>query len=72
MSNYHDQIMRLPHGGCLPESREPRIAYKHGHRDARHAAAEIALDAEMAIDQLTEERDALRAENERLREVRSD
>lgn len=37
----HDQIMNLP---CLDQpgvKRNSQIAYKTGHRDARHAAAEL-------------------------------
>ena len=43
----HGQIMNL---NCVPQNMgaEPnqRLAYKVGHRDARHAAAELALKAD--------------------------
>jgi hypothetical protein len=40
--NLHREIMNLPcdHGDL---KYEPRITFKMGHRDARHAAAELAL-----------------------------
>jgi hypothetical protein len=38
MSDYHGRIMNIP-------TTEWGASYKHGHRDARHAAAEIALEA---------------------------
>jgi hypothetical protein len=42
----HDKIMNIPlEPGCSP-------AYDAGHRDARHAAAEIALQGDEAIDRL--------------------
>jgi hypothetical protein len=43
----HDAIMRLP---CNPLYTEDtnKIAYKVGHRDARHAAAELVAAAEAA------------------------
>lgn len=40
----HDAIMRLPDNGGGYEGRE-RTVYKIGHRDARHAAAELSLAA---------------------------
>lgn len=47
----HDKITQL---GCLPDRswvQEPSyvLGYKNGHRDARHAAAELALQAEATI-----------------------
>jgi len=46
--NLHDEIMRIP---CDPKRSPCRgvsaeLAYKSGHRDARHAAAELAAAAE--------------------------
>jgi hypothetical protein len=60
-SNYHGAMMNLP---CeVPQtmltSESSRMAYKTGHRDARHAAAELALGADREVDQL---RDALRGD----------
>lgn len=54
MSDLHGQIMNLP---CkLPEAASgwPNygIAYKTGHRDARHAAAEQALKSDACIEAL--------------------
>lgn len=48
MSNLHNQIMNLP---CNTGERQPMIAlaFKLGHRDARHAAAELALAADVAL-----------------------
>ena len=47
MSDIHNAIMNIP---CKAEfnSRIENVCYKLGHRDARHAAAELAaeLDAE--------------------------
>lgn len=50
----HNDIMNLI---CKePEVRsygaEPHYAYKLGHRDARHAAAELSLKADERIDEL--------------------
>ena len=55
----HGQIMNLcadnkpgiPLCGGSPEVREA-LAYKVGHRDARHAAAEMALKADACIEAL--------------------
>ena len=47
----HDEIMNLPSGqGTMSQS--PDMAYKIGHRDARHAAAELALKADAEIERL--------------------
>ena len=52
--NLHGQIMNL---NCVPTNMdaEPaqRLAYKVGHRDARHAAAELALTADAGIELLS-------------------
>lgn len=52
--NLHGEIMNLPLGAGAPETRssESYIAYRNGHRDARHAAAELAIRAEIAIEEL--------------------
>lgn len=44
----HEQIMNLQTPPALTFSgdKSPFIAYKEGHRDARHAAAELALKAD--------------------------
>jgi len=66
----HDQIMNLP---CKPENMdsEPnqRLAYKVGHRDARHAAAELAQAQDATIRALLA--DLERAEKA-LREIDDD
>jgi hypothetical protein len=56
MSDYHGRMMNIP-------ATEWGASYKHGHRDARHAAAEVALEADAEIAALravvAEARDAL-------------
>lgn len=42
----HDKIMNLP---SKHDNRQFAIAYKEGHRDARHAAAELALKYDSLI-----------------------
>ena len=49
-----------------------QVIYVHGHRDARHAAAEIAVQADAEIESLKRENDALKAENQRIKNVLSD
>ena len=49
MSTLHAQIMNLPATG---KPSGGSIAYKLGHRDARHAAAELALQADAVRDEL--------------------
>ena len=43
MSNYHARIMNIP---AYPDA---PLEYREGHRDARHAAASVALEAETDI-----------------------
>ena len=53
--NLHGQIMNLPcrdDDALNAEYSDRRIAYKHGHRDARHAAAELALKADAQVEAL--------------------
>ena len=64
MTDYHNRIMNIPAGEGMPHENPSRTMYKTGHRDARHAAAEIAAEAEAAIH-------SLKAENEMLREALS-
>ena len=49
-NDLHGAIMNIP---CNPGERPPTyaLAYKLGHRDARHAAAELALTAPVATEQ---------------------
>lgn len=53
--NLHNQIMNIqtnvPHEAIVDDGIH---AYKLGHRDARHAAAELSLKAESYIDYLEE------------------
>jgi len=55
--DYHGRIMNI---GINPSSAgqcsqcQPMAAYTFGHRDARHAAAEIALEAQAEIARLRE------------------
>jgi len=56
--DYHGRIMNIE---CLPPARmnqhpvDPECsAYRIGHRDARHAAAEIACEAQAEIARLRE------------------
>ena len=44
----HDEIMNLPTGEMTDFESSCHSAYKHGHRDARHAAAELASVDEAA------------------------
>ena len=57
MSNYHNRIMNIQTNEEKYESMEglSKHAFKLGHRDARHAAAEIALEAEREIENLINE-----------------
>lgn len=45
MKDLHDEIMNLQ---CEPDTTvdAERLAFKRGHKQARHAAAELAADAE--------------------------
>lgn len=44
--NLHGQIMNIPADASKAGTDDPRMAYLHGHRDARHAAAELANKAD--------------------------
>lgn len=54
MSSLHDQIMNLPcdDSKANEEYNDRRSAYNFGHRDARHAAAELALEKDKEIENL--------------------
>ena len=54
--NLHNEIMNLPAKPYPGYDDKQLMAYKYGHKDARHAAAELALKAEEQIEML---RDAL-------------
>lgn len=67
--NYHGKMMNIPTKDFptadwehayeyypeVAKAPEVQLAYKYGHRDARHAAAEIALEADRTIEELQEE-----------------
>ena len=72
--NLHGQIMNLQ---CKPANMdaEPnqKLAYKVGHRDARHAAAELALKADAEIERLRkalQEADTLMGHDDAMTEWR--
>lgn len=46
----HGRIMNLPAEPEKGQGINYTLAYKHGHRDARHAAAELALKANAIAD----------------------
>ena len=48
----HGQIMNLPLASLAAHGTTHSREYKEGHRDARHAAAELALKADACIDAL--------------------
>lgn len=55
--NLHGEIMNLPRSTDIAVNLryagwEPALAYKEGHRDARHGAAELALKADACIEAL--------------------
>lgn len=52
MSNFHGRIMNIQQDGHLLMTAEQSLIYKTGHKDARHAAAEIALEADRRIEEL--------------------
>jgi len=82
----HDEIMNIQADKAADEKIYGQMAYKRGHRDARHAAAELAIlhDQGMErmksdLDRLHRERDAFQQqcsamaeENERVRLVLDD
>ena len=61
----HGEIMNLPAKPSISANASVDHAYRVGHRDARHAAAELALKADAEIERL---RSALRNLDSRLRE----
>lgn len=53
MTTLHDKIMNISwQEDPYSPDRAERIAYKTGHRDARHAAAELAAKQDVLIEQL--------------------
>jgi hypothetical protein len=75
----HDDIMNLPCDGATLDWANTREAYMYGHRNARHAAAELALKVEAELkktadfwceraETVRDERDRLRVQVEAMRE----
>lgn len=57
----HDKIMNLPgKPGMYVLDRGRHIAYYEGHRDARHAAAELAVKQDALVAQLVEALERIR------------
>jgi hypothetical protein len=52
MSDLHGQIMNILADANKAGTDDVRLAYLHGHRDARHAAAELANAAVVDLDEL--------------------
>lgn len=48
--SYHQRMMNIP----CPTGRDTAFDYVYGHRDARHAAAEIANEADAEVERLRE------------------
>ncbi len=70
--DYHGRMMNIPYDR-LQETFDKndltltaRRPYKFGHRDARHAAAEIATEADREIDRLRTENEQLRTDLEEV------
>ena len=66
-SNYHARIMNIRITNYTPEALTPE--YREGHRDARHAAAEIALEADVRVERLS---DHLRSRGEHITYLRTE
>lgn len=70
----HGDIMNIPHAfDTYPWGRMEKVSYVTSHRDARHAAAELAIKADAEIDRLKEENAKLRVRldecNRRINEM---
>ena len=65
MSNYHGRVMNIP-SDVEGMSNPSRVIYKTGHRDARHAAAEIAAEADGLVEDLCEALDDILAWHDAL------
>ena len=54
--NFHERMMNIQVDqeeiNACTDNQSESIAYKLGHRDARHAAAEIANEADLEIERL--------------------
>jgi uncharacterized small protein (DUF1192 family) len=62
MNDLHQRIINIP----IPYDDAP-FEYREGHRDARHAAAEIAAEGDARIEALETEVERLEAQNAALR-----
>lgn len=63
----HNEIMNIPTGQlqeiAAVEETNPVLVYRMGHRDARHAAAELSLKYEALIDDLFDALEGLHADD---------
>ena len=50
--NLHGQIMNIPAEPAKVNGSNYALSYKEGHRDARHAAAELSLVADKMVEAL--------------------
>lgn len=50
----HDRIMSLATGKDCPDELPARMLYKQGHRDARHAAAELSIEADQLMEEMAD------------------
>ena len=51
--NLHNEIMNIQvESEKIPQGKFDELPYKLGHRDARHAAAELSLKAEARVEEL--------------------
>lgn len=51
----HDEIMNIQTSKAANEKIDSQVmAYKRGHRDARHAAAELAIAQELEMERMKE------------------
>lgn len=65
----HDDIMRLPckPGRAIAMNGASKQAYQEGHRDARHAAAELVAAAQASVEQATGAKEGANASLEEVR-----
>jgi len=65
----HDEIMSLPVKSDVEEfTISARANYKQGHRDARHAAAELAIKYDQDIERVKADLDRLHRERDAFQE----
>lgn len=70
-ASYHARMMNIKATYCSrgDEAPDKRLAYAYGHRDARHAAAEIALEAQAEISDLLSRCERAERERDELQQV---